>query len=109
MHAVGVRNDLVKRHPWLPASVYKAFVEAKRISDQDLREVAALKISLPWVTAELESTIAVMGEEFWPYGIEANRKTLEAMARYSFEQGLAVKHLKIEEMFAATTLDETRV
>lgn len=109
MHAVGVRNDLVQRHPWLPASVYKAFVEAKRISDQDLREVAALKISLPWVTAELESTIAVMGEEFWPYGIEANRKTLEAMARYSFEQGLAVKHLKIEEMFAATTLDETRV
>lgn len=109
MHALGVRNDLAARHPWLPVSVYKAFVAAKRIADADLREVTALKIGLPWVNAELESTVEVMGEDFWPYGIEANRKTLEAMARYSYEQGLAVRQLTVEEMFAPTTLDETRV
>jgi len=109
MHALGVRNDLAERYPWLPVSVYKAFAEAKRIADADLREVTALKIGLPWVNAELEATVDVMGEDFWPYGIEANRKTLEAMARYSFEQGLAVRQLTVEEMFAPTTLDETRV
>jgi len=109
MHAVGVRNDLVEKHPWLPASVYKAFAQAKRIADQDLHEVAALKVTLPWVTAELEETEAVMGKDYWPYGVDANRKTLEAMARYSYEQGLAVRHLKVEEMFAETTVEESRV
>ena len=104
-----VRNDLAERHPWLPASVMKAFVEAKRIADEDLREVVALKIGLPWVTAEVEATEAVMGRDFWSYGVAPNRKTLEAMARYSFEQGLAVRRLAIEEMFSASTLDDTRI
>ena len=109
MHAVGVRNDLATQHPWLPASVMKAFSEAKRLADEDLREVVALKIGLPWVTAEVEATEAVMGRDFWSYGVEANRTTLEAMARYSFEQGLAVRNLAVEEMFAASTLEDTKV
>lgn len=109
MHAVGVRNDLAARHPWLPASVMKAFSEAKRIADEDLREVVALKIGLPWLAAEVESTEAVMGRDFWSYGVEANRTTLEAMARYSFDQGLAVRKLSVEEMFAASTLEDMKI
>lgn len=109
MHAVGIRNDLAARHPWLPASVMKAFSEAKRIADEDLREVVAIKIGLPWLTAEVEATEAVMGRNFWSYGVEANRMTLAAMARYSFEQGLAVRRLAVEEMFAASTLEDTKV
>jgi 4,5-dihydroxyphthalate decarboxylase len=109
MHAVGVRRDLAERHPWLPASVFKAFAQAKAIADADLREVVALKIGLPWVTAELEATEEAMGADFWPYGIAKNRKTLEAMARYSHEQHLAVRLLGVEEMFAASTLEETKV
>ncbi|MEA2905641.1 MAG: 4,5-dihydroxyphthalate decarboxylase [Alphaproteobacteria bacterium] len=109
MHAVGIRRDLAERHPWLPASVYKAFSQAKQIADADLREVVALKIGLPWIGAELEATEAAMGRDFWPYGVAANRKTLEALARYSNEQHLAVRRLTVEEMFAATTLDETKV
>lgn len=109
MHAVGVRNDLVQKHPWLPASVYKAFAAAKRIADNELKEVTALKIGLPWVTAELESTRDVMGDDFWSYGVNANRAALEAMTRYSFEQGLAVRKLSVEEIFAPTTLDDVHV
>jgi 4,5-dihydroxyphthalate decarboxylase len=109
MHALGIRNDLAEEHPWLPASVFKAFVKAKRIADAELREVAALKITLPWLRAELESTIEVMGEDFWPYRVEANRHTLETMSRYSFEQGLAVKQLTVEQMFAELALSETKV
>jgi 4,5-dihydroxyphthalate decarboxylase len=109
MHAVGIRNELVEKHPWLPASVYKAFAAAKKIADAEFREVAALKIGLPWLAAELESTIDTMGEDFWPYGVPKNRVTLDAMARYSYEQGLAVKLLKPEDMFASTVLDEVHV
>ena len=109
MHAVGIRRDLHEQHPWLAASVYKAYLQAKRIADADLAETTALKIGLPWVNAELDSTIEVMGEDFWSYGVAANRKTLVAMARYSYEQGLAVRELTVDEMFAASTLSETRV
>lgn len=109
MHAVGVRQNMADKHPWLAASVYKAFAAAKRLSDEDLKEVTALKIGLPWVTAELEATQQVMGKDFWPYGVAANRGALEAMTRYSYEQGLAVRKLEIEEIFAPGTLDAVHV
>jgi len=105
MHAVGIRNDMAEKHPWLAASVFKAFVQAKQIADNDLKEVTALKIGLPWVTAELESTQAAMGDDFWPYGVEPNRRAIQAMARYSFEQGLAVRELSVDEIFARSTND----
>jgi 4,5-dihydroxyphthalate decarboxylase len=109
MHAVGIRRDVLEKQPWLATSVYKAFVQAKMIADADLAETTALKIGLPWVNAELESTEATMGDNFWSYGIEQNRKTLATMARYSFEQGLAIRQLTVEEMFVASTFAETRV
>lgn len=109
MHAVGIKRELVERHPWLAASLFKAFVEAKRRADAELSETTALKIGLPWVTAELEATQQIMGEDFWPYGIAPNRKTLEAMARYSHQQGLAVRVIEVEDMFAQGNLSDTRV
>jgi 4,5-dihydroxyphthalate decarboxylase len=109
MHAVGIRRDVLDRHPWLAASLYKAFVQAKRLADAEFSEVTALKIGLPWLTAEFDATREVMGNDFWPYGVEPNRKTLELMARYSHEQGLAVRPVAVEEMFAPSTLEEIRV
>jgi 4,5-dihydroxyphthalate decarboxylase len=111
MHAVGVRRDVLERHPWLAASVYKAFAQAKRLADAEFAETTALKIGLPWVNAEFDETRALMGDDFWSYGLnDANRKTLAAMARYSYEQGLAVRLLTVEEMFADSTLGgEARV
>ena len=105
MHALGVRRDVLDADPWLAMSLYKAFAEAKRLADADLFEVTALKIGLPWIVDEAQRTRALLGEDFWPYGVEANRKTLETMARYSYEQGLATRLLAPEEMFAPTTLD----
>ena len=68
--------------------MYKAFAQAKRLSDAEFAETTALKIGLPWVNAEFDETRAIMGEDFWSYGIDAaNRKTLDAMARYSYRAG----------------------
>jgi 4,5-dihydroxyphthalate decarboxylase len=63
------------------------------------------------VNAEYDETRALMGDDYWSYGLnEQNRRTLEAMARYSFEQGLAVRLLSVDEMFAESTLGgDTRV
>lgn len=109
MHALGVRRDVVDAAPWLPMSLLKAFTAAKRIADADLFEVTALKIGLPWIVDEAERTRALLGGDFWPYGVEPNRATLETMARYSYGQGLAARRLSIEEMFAPTTLDAVKV
>jgi 4,5-dihydroxyphthalate decarboxylase len=109
MHAVGIRRELAAQHPWLATSVYKAFAQAKRIADEDLAETTALKVGLPWVNAELDATREIMGQDFWSYGIEPNRKVLAVMARYSFEQGLAVRLLAVEDMFAPGTFGETKV
>jgi 4,5-dihydroxyphthalate decarboxylase len=110
MHAVGIRRDVHDRQPWLAASVYKAFLQAKRLADAEFAETTALKVGLPWVNAEFDATRDLMGEDFWSYGMNtANRKVLEAMARYSFEQGLAVRLVAVDEMFAQSTLSETRV
>jgi len=110
MHALGIRRDLYEKNRWLAASLYKAFVQAKRIADAEFVETTALKIGLPWVNAEYEATVEVMGEDFWSYGLnEANRKTLSTMARYSFEQGLAVRLVGVEEMFAEGNLSDTKV
>jgi 4,5-dihydroxyphthalate decarboxylase len=110
MHALGIRRDVHEKNPWLGASLYKAFLQAKRIAEADLAEVTALKVGLPWVTAEYEATKALMGGDFWSYGLDdANRKTLATMARYSHEQGLATRLVTVDEMFANGKLSETRV
>jgi 4,5-dihydroxyphthalate decarboxylase len=109
MHAVGVKRALVQEHPWLAASLYKAFLQAKRLADAEFAETTALKIGLPWVNAEYEATKDAMGQDFWSYGVAENRKALSTMARYSYEQGLAVRVVAVEEMFAEGNMSETRV
>ncbi len=110
MHAVGIRRDVLDKHPWLAASIYKAFVQAKRLADAEFAETTALKIGLPWVNAEYDATRELMGDDFWSYGLNAaNRRTLEAMASYSYEQGLSIRLLTVEEMFAKGDFAEVRV
>ena len=109
MHAVGIRPELVAKHRWLAASLYKAFLQAKRLADEEFAEMTALKIGLPWLNAEYEATRAVMGDDFWSYGVAKNRKALSTMARYSYEQGLAVRLVTVDEMFAEGNMSETRV
>ncbi len=110
MHSVGIRRDVLEKNPWLATSLYKAFAQAKSIAEADLAETTALKIGLPWITAELEQTQEVMGPDYWRYGLgDDNRRTLETMARYSFEQGLSTRLIGVDEMFATGTFGETRV
>jgi 4,5-dihydroxyphthalate decarboxylase len=109
MHALGVRRDVHERHPWLASSLCKAFGEAKRLADAEFHEFTALKIGLPWIGQEARRTQAIMGEDFWPYGVAANRKTLEAMVRYSYEHGLSARKLSVEELFPASTLESVKV
>jgi len=72
-----------------------------------LQKMGWAAISLPWVAQEIEETRALMGDNFWPYGIKPNRKALESLFQYSHEQGLASKKLTIEELFHPSSLEFT--
>lgn len=109
MHGLAVREDLARQEPWLPSSLFKAFSQARRMALTELREVAALHAMLPWLPAEIDETVALMGEEFWPYGFKPNLPELEAMTRWSFEQGLAVRKLDPKELFHPATLEQARI
>jgi len=104
MHAVAIRNSLVKKNPWLTEAVFNAYSQAKRLMYDDMKKMGWATISLPWVGKELEETRELMGDNFWPYGVEANRKELETLFQYSYEQGLAKQKLKIEDLFHPSTL-----
>ena len=107
LHMVGIRKELVAAHPWLPERVFAAFVEAKKIAIAEIRAIAAAganKVTLPWFAAEVARTRALMGDDYWPYGVEANRRALETMCRYSEEQYLSERRLTVEELFAPSTL-----
>jgi 4,5-dihydroxyphthalate decarboxylase len=103
MHCIGVRRSLVEQHPWLPVSLFKAFIRAKDLCMHELGQIGHLSTSLPWSVAEYERLRKVMGPDFWSYGLEENRRQLETLAGYSHDQGLSIRRLPAEEMFAAST------
>jgi len=104
MHAVAARRELVDRDPSLVAAVFAAYSESKRRAYAHMVGVAGLMDTLPWYGQELAATKALMGENFYSYGVEANRKALEALFRYSHEQGLCTRNLTIEEIFEPSSL-----
>lgn len=99
MHLIGIRADVAQRHPELAAALSAAFTQAKAFAASELQQFAYDTAMLPWQEAALRETKAVMGEDYWPYGIEPNRQAVEAMARYSFEQGIVERRLSIPEIF----------
>jgi 4,5-dihydroxyphthalate decarboxylase len=109
MHTVVLRRDVYTENPWIAQSLTKAFDAAQRIAYDELEEMTALKTMLPWLAAHLEQTRATMGDDFWPYGFERNRQTLDTFLRYSYEQGLLPRRLEADELFAPETLRTAKV
>ena len=105
MHAIGIKTELLERDPSIAERVYRGFAAAKDLCMADLDgDGGAVKAMVPWLGAELAATRAAMGDDFWPYGLERNRATLEAATRWSFEQHLSPRRLAVEELFAPETL-----
>jgi 4,5-dihydroxyphthalate decarboxylase len=104
MHAIAIRADVVKEHPWLPKAVFEMYSAAKQRAYDNLGETGILKVTLPWLTQEFDKTRELMGENFWQYGIEANRKELESIMRYVHDQGLVKQKVSFEDLFDPTTI-----
>ena len=103
MHVVAVRRSLLEREPSLAPALYRAFCAAKACAVRDLEIEQAPKTMLPWSSAHLVETRRLLGENFWPYGVAANRVTLQAQINWAFEQGLIGRAVALDEFFAAAS------
>jgi 4,5-dihydroxyphthalate decarboxylase len=109
MHTIVLRRDLYERHRWLAVELYKAFVRAQSVAYENLLHTGVTKTMLPWTPSYSETTRALMGEDYWPYGLEKNVKTLETFLRYHNEQGLSPRKLEPRDLFAPETLESYKV
>lgn len=109
MHTVVIRRELYEREPWIAASLYAAFKAAKAEVDAHHRETGTFLhrvMMIPWLTEHYAENVALMGDDPWPYGLAANRGTLEAFLRYRYAQGLTPRPFAAEELFAPETLSD---
>jgi 4,5-dihydroxyphthalate decarboxylase len=109
MHVIGIRRRIADEHPWLAVNLMKAFIKAKELCWYELGQIGHLFTSLPWGVAEFAAARALMGEDYWSYGVHPNRHVLEAFTRYHHEQGLSARKVSPDELFAPSTLELSKI
>jgi len=108
MHLVGIRKSIAEAHPDLPRAIYDGFVAARDMAMDRLRTVwlgNANRLSLPWLGASMERTLASMGPDYWSYGCTANMDEIATICRYSLAQHLAAAPVAPEALFHPSVLD----
>jgi ABC-type nitrate/sulfonate/bicarbonate transport system substrate-binding protein len=105
MHLVAMRRELYERHRWLATCLYQAFIESKRRAIARMRYAGSLSTMLPWLQSEIEEIDEVFGGDAWPYGVEANRPTLEALVQYMVEQHFIPKMVPVDDLFVPIVVD----
>jgi len=100
MHLVVMRRDVYAKNPFIAQSLYDALCKSRKLALELMRELGALRYMLPWMTSDIDEIDEVFGGDPWPYGIERNRATLEAMVDYMMEQSFIPKKIPIEDLFA---------
>lgn len=105
MHLMGVRRELAEQQPELLTRICAGFDVARRYSFERLAESQALSTMLPWGASQIETAKQVLGDDYWAYGLPANRSAIEALCRYSYVQGISPRLLAPDELFAETVID----
>jgi 4,5-dihydroxyphthalate decarboxylase len=104
MHTVVIRNSILAQHPWVAVSVMQAFEQAKQLCARHMQDPRNL--ALVWASEVLREQKEALGADPWPYGLEPNRKALEAVVRYEHEQGMIRQKPAVEELFFPPSLQE---
>ena len=99
MHTVAIRTEVLKKYPWAAMNLFKAFEEAKRRSVERALDTSSSRFPIPWGFEYAARARKMFGQDYWPYGIEANRVTLESFLQFAYEQGICHRLLKPEELF----------
>ncbi|HEX7890637.1 MAG TPA: 4,5-dihydroxyphthalate decarboxylase [Ramlibacter sp.] len=109
MHVIAVRQEVLARHPWVATNLLTAFTEAKDRSLQRALDITCSHFPLPWISDAAQAAQAAMGRDFWPYGLEPNRKTLQAFVDFAHEQGVCHRSVALEELFPVQVQSSVKV
>ena len=109
MHVLGIRRSLLEKYPFLAAAAVKVFTKSKEIALAKLADTSATKVTLPFVEEQLRRARTLMGDDFWAYGLEPSRPTLEAFLQAHHDQGLSKRLLRPEELFHPSTLEGHKI
>jgi 4,5-dihydroxyphthalate decarboxylase len=99
MHIIAVQKPILDANPWIARNLFNAFLESKRRSVERLSDPAVSRYPLAWLPTYALKMTTMFGGDPFPFGIEENRPTLEQFCRYTYEQGIAHRHAKPEEIF----------
>jgi 4,5-dihydroxyphthalate decarboxylase len=99
MHIIAVQKHIIDANPWVARNLYNAFLESKRRSIERLFDPAVSRYPLPWLPTYARKMRDMMGGDTFPYGIDENRKTWEQMLLYTYQQGIAHRHMTPDEIF----------
>jgi 4,5-dihydroxyphthalate decarboxylase len=105
MHVTTIKQEIVDKYPWVPTNLVKAFERAKTLAYRRIANPRMVPIA--WVRTALEEQEEVLGPDPWAYGLTpANRKNLETVQRYTYQQGMISKTPPLDELFADTDLGD---
>jgi 4,5-dihydroxyphthalate decarboxylase len=104
MHTVVVRRDVYENDPWVALNLYQALCRAKDACYRSVIDTGTPKASFAWLQPMIEEEKRIIGEDWYPYGIEKNRPSLDALLQYTHEHGLTDRRVKLEELFAPATM-----
>lgn len=103
MHVIAVKTELLENYSWLAESIFKAYSEAKTANYNFLNKLGWAYEDLPWFGQEYEETKKIMGNNYWSYGMQPNKKTLDTICWYCYEQGLIKQKVSVEDLFYPVT------
>ncbi len=109
MHIIAMTREVYERHRWVAMNLYKAFDEARRRSVERISELTASRVPVPWMRDYADRWRGLFGPDYWPYGLEPNRTTLDAFCQYAFEQGVCHRKVAAEELFPPEVSSAFRV
>jgi 4,5-dihydroxyphthalate decarboxylase len=109
MHTIAMRREIVDRHPWTAVNLFNAFEKAKNRSVERALYGGMTYFPILWGFEHARRSQTLFDGDYWPYGVESNRRTLEAFLRYAHEQGVCHRLLRVEELFPPQVLRSYRV
>jgi 4,5-dihydroxyphthalate decarboxylase len=99
MHTIVVKRSTYEQNPWIAQSLFDAFSEAKRRAMENIYETNALAVVAPFIVHDIERTRALMGVDYWPYGIAANRNSIMTFIRHLKDQEIIAHEPAVTDLF----------
>ena len=109
MHVIAMRRAVFERYPWVAMNLFKAFDEARHRSLERIRDLTASRIPVPWAAAIADEWAKGFGSDPFPYGLDNNRKTLDAFCRFAHAQGVTARRLSPDDLFPKEVRASVRV